>query len=437
MFRTKIDFFYLLSVLLPALLIAMAYFNNPTLIWIIIALSCVCIARPDALFPVYFISSLSNSYFSLGQGESAGRYLSLILILSLLVYVFRYRKSYLPNKYYSLILILIVLTFFSSLYGTTASLLPFLEMAQNLLVLLLLPMLRTYRLNRTLLSIFISCAILIIVVYLQALSNDAFLFEQRYNVEGEVNSNRIGMMMAQCSAIISVGFVYVRNKFAKGIIFLLYIICFFVILATGSRAAMISSLSAVLITLTFGVIRNARKVVVPLLFVLVGGYFVVNYVGGVDSSIIDRFSYEDLASRGGTGRADNNRIILLEIFPEHILFGSGVGGTNMKELGKQYNLPNLAHNIIVDPLSQMGIILFSLYVILIFRIIKETVVYSRSKTSIMFVFGLIPFYASCFNGIGETIFYEKFFWNEIALCLWSCNLYINKMLNGVTSNGTL
>ena len=418
----KIKFGDLLTVVLMISLMLLTRTHNMIFFLIPIFGSLFLIRRPESIFPLYYMSALSNSYFTLGGGQSAGRYLSLVIIFSLFIKANKSNegKGLLPS-----IIFLLFLSFVSALVSYTGSFEVFFQLAQCFLLLYFLQKYVTIDINRLMIYIGIASAVVVLFVFFEAVSNSAFVFETRYRGEDEgLNANRIGMMMEQCAAMMMALFFLSKNKIIKTFTLVIFIFAAFVVIATGSRSSLLAIIGSIPICLflTFGKLK--KKIVIPIILLSLSAYFIADFLSSQDSQMFDRFTLQSIEETGGTGRADNVKKIITEIMPDHLLFGSGMGGGNMKALGRSYNLQNLAHNIIVDPLSQMGILIYPIFMFILYVMLKPTLRFMRMYRWYIVPIALIS--SAIINGIGETIFYEKFFWNDIALCVLCGNLYIKE-----------
>lgn len=408
-----------------------------------LVISLFFIRKPEVIFPLYFISSLSTSYFAVQEGLGAGRYISMVFLLSLIIVSFQ--KGSIVSRDAKLIpgtIFLIVLTILSTAIGVSRDMTIGVQMVLNIAIFFLFQQIKGIDYQRLLLTLTISVAILTVLVFYQALVNDAFLFEERYRSgEDEVNSNRMAMMMEQCASVLLAASFVVKKPFVRVVLLVLTISSVFVLLATGSRSGLISILGVALFVVLIGFDVNVRRNFILVILVFGAGYYVLTYLQGFSSALLDRFSVANVQESGGTGRLDNATLILTKIFPSHLLFGSGLGGTNMKILGAPYHLDNLAHNIIIDPLTQMGVAIFPFFFIFLWSQMRRVFRQVVKNKEILLLVPASLFVAAVANGIGETIFYERFFWNDMALGLLFCNIldYQNRSVSEVkpriTKNG--
>lgn len=397
--------------------------HNIAFLLVSLSISVLLINRAENVFPLYFMSSLSTSYFSLGGGQSAGRYLSIIVISSLICSTFSMGYQH-KNAHFASVLLLIMCSFLSAATGYTGELEIFIQMLQIFIILFLLQSYVSIDLKRLLTYLAIGLSLVVMFVLSEAISNSAFVLEARYRgTEDGVNANRIGMMLEQCGALMMAVFFINKNKIIRILSILVFFSALFVIIATGSRASLLALLVSVPVCVFISATTQLKKALIPIIILSVLFVFVFDYLSTQDFAILDRFTLKSVEETGGTGRADNIKIIMTQIFPDHFLFGSGIGGGNMKALGLQYNLPNLAHNIIIDPLSQLGVVFYPIFLIVAYSFVRPAIGISRRYQLMIVPVALL--FSAIVNGIGETIFFEKLFWNDIALCMLLYNKYTN------------
>lgn len=424
------DFDTFSSLLLVVLLVFAAYFRSTTLYYTIVGLSLFYIRKPVVIFPVFFIATMSDTFFAIRVGLSVGRFLSLIMIASCVVR-WHICRVQLNSNNFILAVVLVVFTAFSAWLGYDGGSNIIIIMLMNLSVFFLFSRIPDVDLTKLMVVLSIGVFLFLIMMYLKASLEGAFLFEERYNANDEVNSNRLAIMAEQCGAVLLGFSFFFENKKLKfvNILRLLYvlgvIIAGYLILATGSRSGLLALLGALFLCVLLVVVKRKgkRNNLIILIVVVVLGV-VYTAVSKMDNKIMDRYTVENVQSNGGAGRADNAEVVLA-IFQDHLLFGSGIGTRNMHVLIKKSGYyGDASHNIIIDPLTQMGIIGFGLYLILILQVIRKGFRITKSK-EVAYFMAIIPFVAAVINGIGEVIFYEKLFWNDMALLVLAYNTMVN------------
>lgn len=416
----KKEFF--LSILIPICLVVLEVLQLKVMFYVILALSVVLISKPLVIFPGYYIASLSPTYFGTGEGTSISRYLSVILIASFIFHIINRNKKHLKSGSYTVLLI--VYSLFSCLFSFTGSLEPFFLMIQNLLVFLLLQQQEEVNTKTLYTSLFVSSLIVLGGLWYQMIWSGAALYEERYSVE-DVNTNRLAMMCEQIAALSLFPFFVSKNfslKFFSLIVFIAGVMMTFL---SGSRSAMIGVMGSVTVLLLILSKRNIKHAFIPVILLLIVTYVLVGYLDQMDTTLSQRFRLDTLRDSGSIdARLVSHRIILYNIFPHHMLFGVGMGGKNILEAGKQFSLVVPAHNIIIDPISQLGIIGFVLFIVPIVKVLRKSIhILSINNTlKPMACMVLLLVFAAIFNGMGEVIFYEKLFWNDLALGALLVNL---------------
>lgn len=421
MLRNKaILFDDIMALVIVILLIMMARTHQSVYFYTAMGCCLLCISKPLVLIPGYMMSSLSTSYFAVSEGMGAGRYMTILLIISYFISSIRKGENVLQDKYFGIIFVLIVSCFFSALIGPAQDYNTPIQMTMNLIVFLFIQKMEDVKINRLISHIVIAFSLLAVSIFAEAMMNSVFLFEQRYQGVGAdddagVNSNRMAIMLEQCGAMCIACFMYYKNYIVKGFLLACVFACVFVIIATGSRTGLI----ALLVAIAFSIIViggvDKRKIVIPFLCLLVSAYFLVVYLSSVNSPVLERFTFSSVDETGGSGRREGSYIIMTKFFPDNFLFGSGIGGANMLYYSGKYGFSSLCHNIIYDPLSQLGILIYCLFLYFLIPVYKKIYIFIKKNPSVSVFGGL--FVAITINGIGETIFYEKYFWNDLALCL--------------------
>ena len=200
------------------------------------------------------------------------------------------------------------------------------------------------------------------------------------------------------------------NKLIKISSLAIYAISIVIIVLSGSRSALVGLLVASLFVVFFTQTGGVKKAILPVALIALVGVGLVYFFSSIDSPILERFTLEDVMDDGGSGRLYYARQIYDEVILRHPFFGVGMGGQNVMALG----IEKQAHNIVIDPVSQLGIVGFVIYLCFIVPIIVRALKL-RNKNPFIII-PLTLFFTGLFNGIGEVVFYEKLFWNSLALC---------------------
>lgn len=402
---------YAASAAICVCLMMMAITDNSVFLYAALGISTLFIFCPEVVFTAYFIASLSGGYFSVGT-LGASRILSILVILSLLL---QCRKSVKPSQSNSVLwLLIIVYSALSCAFSVTGEISPFLIMFQCLLVAFFLKQAVGVDTELLMHLIILSAFISIIMLGRHIMQDSTIMFEERYTGTEGLNTNKFAMMCAQLGAVMIGAFSFLNNRPLKVLCLTSFALSVVIIVLTGSRSALIGLMAAALFVVFITQIQGFRKASLPIVLIILVGVILIRYFSSIDSPIIDRFSIEAVSSSGGTGRMGYAQRILNEVVLVHPLFGVGMGGENVMALG----IPKQAHNIIIDPISQLGIIGFSIYLCYVLPIIISSFKIRRKSSFI--IIPLTLFIAGLFNGVGEVVFYEKFFWNAIALCGLVC-----------------
>lgn len=398
---------YIASALICVCLMMMAITERSVFLYAVIGISLLFIFRPEVVFTAYFIASLSGGYFSVGS-LGASRVLSILVIVSLL---FQWRKfSKISSTLFFLEIFILLYSLFSCWFSVTGEMSGFLIMLQCLLVTFLLR--QSVKLDAELLIhlIIISSAIAIVLLGIHMLQDTSLLFEERYTGVEDTNTNKFAMMCAQLGAVMIGSFVFLKYKPFQIASLVVYAISILIIVLSGSRSALIGLLVASMFVVFFTQAGGVKKSILHVALIALVGVGLVYSLSNIDSPILERFTLEDIMDDGGSGRLGYARQIFDEVILQHPLFGVGMGGQNVMALG----IEKQAHNIVIDPISQLGIVGFVIYLCFIVPIIYRA--YKIRKKNPFIIIPLTLFFTGLFNGIGEVVFYEKLFWNSIALC---------------------
>lgn len=422
----EITFDDILTITIVVLLIMMTRSHQAIFFYCALGCCLLRITKPVVILPGYFLSSLSTAYFEVSEGMGAGRYMSLLLILSFVISSIRRGDKLDSDKYFSIIMLLIISCFLSSFIGPTSNFTTAIQMTMNLAILLFIQRIEMGNMSRLIAHLVIASSLLVLSVFMEAMTNSVFLLEQRYRAVGVnddegTNANRMAIMLEQCGTICVACFFYYKNYLIKMFLLGCVVASAFIIIATGSRTGLIALLTAIAFSLIVIGGVNKVKLIIPFICLLMVSFLLVDYLSTINSPVLERFTYSNVENTGGAGRIDGAYIIMTRFFPDHMLFGSGIGGANMLYFSSQYRFPNLCHNIVFDPLSQLGIIIYGLFLSFLVPAFKRIARFVKSYPNQSVCVALLV--AICLNGIGETIFYEKYFWNNLALCLLCCKQY--------------
>lgn len=407
------------SVALLALLVLMAYRSDVAFLYIILMLTMPVIHKPHVIFPLYYVSTLSSStsLFAVADGVTASRIFSIVLMLSMLIYLFNSKKSPFSAKNTLYVFSLILYLLFSCLISVSGSFDPFFGMLQNLLVLYFLQQLKGVNLSQLGISLVLGCVILTLFVVYSAYKGDAFSFEKRFTDEGEMNANRIAMLLCQTTSILLAASIVIKNFWVRIMLWAVSIASILVIIATGSRTALASVVLTPVVLIFFIQRKHFGKLLIGFVVIGIIAYFTYNFVLE-NTAFGARYDVEALQD---SARFPSQKIIITKLIPQYFIFGCGPGGVNTMAAGKPYGLQFPAHNFFIDPFCQLGIVGFLLFMIFIFGIFKKCFDLPESYYKSVLLLFMAPAICAIFNGLGEMIFYEKFFWCDLAMLLMYFN----------------
>lgn len=167
-------------------------------------------------------------------------------------------------------------------------------------------------------------------------------------------------------------FVYQLINSSKKKIFNLTIVFAFLLFtfATGSRGAMVSILSIVVILLLIKVRNNKKDILKVLLFVII---FLIAFsviFSILPEDVARRFSLDYIEEHGSTSRTDIWEALLTRFFNDDLLsqlFGKGIGTTVAYNTYGDY----VAHNLFIEILIGTGFVGLLFYIILLISMLKK------------------------------------------------------------------
>lgn len=423
MSKRKEKYLSIYSVILVVVLMLAQINESTTLLSVLFVGIALLFFNPVFILPVFIISSLGNTFFAY-DGISISRIIGFLLIAACLIAQIRNR---IPIKKIGFIFLVIffIYTLISSAFSITGSFVSFIVFMQSLVVVFLLSQLRNINLHNLSWILIISSVVTIIIFSFWFKENIIELGIQRLSVSEDTSINRLATMISQLIAILFTGFfIPGKNKLMKIILFSTILIGLTLIIFTGTRSALIAIIvSIVIITLYFFKIHT-KKVIIYLPLIILVGYLFINQFQEFDIHVLKRFTVEEVQDDGGSGRIGVWKALVPKTFEDGLFFGFGFGAENVYDLAKQYGFRFSAHNLLIDMFIQMGLtglILFFTYFFILAKKLLKSIDNPYILVPVMILLtGLI-------NGIGETVFLEKFFWNGIALA-W---LYLNNLPNSL------
>lgn len=392
--------------------------------------------NPFLLMPSLFLSSVLSDYFVLFNGGIDEGGISVSRIVSVIFVAFILLKGLqnslrLNRKF----LFLIIFITFANIISTLMSPLPGVEMILqillNTIIFLLLASWKKEYDKEKLINFMIIMAVMgsIYFAFMSLFNVDDLL---RYSISEGVNANSFGMALAQNSGILLGSFFWFRERKKSYIkiisLVILTGISIFILLLTGSRTAFFAvALTAVVMLLLEGVCYNKRSIftMIPILVLGFGLYYAVS--GLIDEYVvIERFTLDSILQSQGTGRIEIWEALFTYVIPENILFGVGIGAQNVKIAIAPYagTYVNAAHNILIDLLSQVGLVGFIAYFSLFSSVLFASVKEYRKGNKFMII-PLTMYLVALFNGIGESMYTTREIWLTMGLCILMINLSKN------------
>ncbi len=417
--KLKNTFLFYYSLFIVGLLLGTVNFTSPIILYILFGCCLSLFAQPVYIIPVYFVSSLANTYFIAGDGLGIGRFIGGILICSGLFHLSK--NSNLENKTNIRYIILITIFIcFSSMLSETGSLQAFFMFLQYFAVVVILSQFRNINLVEISKLLVLSSILTILVLGFTLQENLYEIGNERLSSNDDVNANRFAMMLSQLGAVTFAGFlIFNKKKIFQSFLIIFLLFDIFMVLLSGSRSALIGITGAISIII-FYLLLGRKKMVVPVLIAIIPVYFFVKQIQSINSPIIERFSTQEIEDSGGSGRLTIWEKLVPSVLRDDLYFGCGFGAENVLVLANKNGLYYPAHNFFIDLFLQIGIVGFAIFISYFLFVAKNIKNYIESP---LILIPLLILLTALFNGIGETIFSEKLFWNGIAFT-W---LYINNL----------
>lgn len=424
---------YLFVILSLLLLVVVGYSKNGNLSILFIVFLLIPIKKPILLLPVLFAAAVTSSFFlsSANSQVSLSRIIVIIFIFYSIINFALNKKRLQNSKTIIWLFALLSILLLSTLLSETLSFVPFISFALNLVLFYIMSLyvLEEEEKKRLYNYMIISALIIgITIIYISYKSNAINIISQRLSIE-EVNANRLAMATAQ--VIIVLVFVIITFLKRKKVFILLVLSgltagLIFVLLLTGSRTAFLAILSSsALIIILFFSGRSIRKLIIRVFLIGVISYGTYIFIESKYEfvGVFERFSVENMKESKGTHRLENAALIIKYVIPRNFFLGVGIGADNIKVALGMHNqsFKNAAHNIIIDPLSQIGILGFVLLWYMFINVLKKSIYIFKNGYFLMGL-PLSLLLVSIFNGIGETMYTTRFIWFAMGLCLIFLNV---------------
>ncbi len=409
----------IIGILIPSLVMLFVQTHSVPVLMVSFVLSFLYLRRPLVLFPVMFLTSLNTNLFMIIPGLSCGLIFMVLMIVSLTLNISSTDER-LRKRYAGWVILLLLINLFMSSISIIGSFDTFFKMFQSLLLFYLLSLQQKIDVRNIIYSLAGAVTVCVAIMLGAFLSGKMVINELgRFSTEG-VNENGLAMVFSQCSIILIFAFFYINSRIQKGIYIVTFFVALFLLLLSGSRSAMLGSLvgSFFIIAFYYLSLKKSRTYTFPIIIISLIAYVGVTYVMDMDLKVLERFTVDNMIEGRGTERLDRREYLLKNVFPEHPIFGIGLGSEN--EYAVTPDGP--CHNIIIDPLIQIGLFGITIYWIFIAQVMVRSRKYIRKNLEIILPLAL--FVACLINGIGEIVFWEKFFWNSISMTVLFVN-YLN------------
>lgn len=419
------DFPTFFSLLLVLLLLLIVITKSHLFLVLLLIGAGALMVNPVYLIPVLVISSLSGRYFDIGSGISISRVIGIFFVLGTIL--FYNRKLTIKKNHFIIIIVIFFLNLFSSVFSITGTYVAFFQMLPNLAIALICSGMEFKDIRKITILLIISAAFSVIFIALSIKGNLVMIQAQRLTAEQGLNANRFAMMLAQLTAIMMAGFAITKQLKLKLILLPLIFISYFMLILSGSRSATIGITFSSLIIFLFLFRKQRKKVFISVVSLFLAGAFFYHFIVHLNIPFLNRFTLQNVIRSGGTGRFQIWMTLVPYNLIHHFFFGVGFGGGNVYELAYRHGLFHAAHNFFIDLFLEVGIVGFLIY---IYYFIKVGKIIRKKLSNPLMLLPLWMFLTAVFNGIGETIFYDKLFWIGIALA-W---LFANNIQTTENSN---
>lgn len=414
--RLKISNIYSkISILFIIYLIAISNLKINILSLIAILISTVFILNPIYILPPLLISCLIGEYFVAFSGVGMSRIMTTVFIVGA---IYKFIINNIKIKISDILFILFFCSFniISAKTSTIGSITPAITMILNTFLLYSMKYIEIDNLNVFFKTISTSIIILTVYIFYITISGQAAEVGGRLVLDEAVNSNRLGMALAQVGALlygILVCGILKKRKFIHIITLFLAVISLFY---TGSRSALIAITGAIILMTLFSLFKKEKisKRIAVLLLAIVSIAIVFMIISNSNLEITERFSISSIKESGGSGRVDIWKVLFKYVIPENLLIGVGLGGENVSiEVASYLGKDHGTHNLLITIIAQTGIIGCIIYGSIFFKttlkLFKLFFKYSNLAMPLMMIV------TAFINGIGEDIFTERYLWFALGL----------------------
>lgn len=414
-----------LSTLYAILLVTMLYMSSLTrssiLSYATLIISVLGIANPIILVPSVFTSSLSSDFFSIGGNLGFYKPMVCLLIIALLIAVANknnLRSSWNIITEWDLPIVLVVVSFAFSfafaILSTTTMLIDF-----TLPVLLLFLVVRfnmdTRERKELVITLYYTSVISLLLLTVSCCINPTNI-GSRVSLAG-MNPNRLSIMAIQTFAMAFASALVLKRRLA---LVLVLPVSLMIVLMSGSRTGLVTFV-AVMIIAYFALVKKPSKRrgfrALVLLIGLAAIFFSVLQIVGKSAIFSERFDYSQVIEDGGTGRLDRIVVALQYIVPDNWLIGVGPYQNEQIALSRYFGdlSWSSSHNIIISMLTGLGVLGVAAYLLLIVKLFRRIASSFVQDSNVLIPLLLLA--AALVNGVGEIIYYEPFFFIEIAIAL--------------------
>ena len=379
------------------------------------------ILNPEYLLGPVLFSNVWGAWFLVADGQTFARYLTLLFAFSVFLKVISVKQKIKVDFWFFTIVAAVALALATSAYGAWG----YTSLPTSFALSMLLCFATIYcpiKSKELLLKQLWLFAIMgIIFAFWLVLRNGLDVFESGRlgaGLDEEMTANAVGKGICTFAALVFVHFL--TNRFKGKVIHLtLLFVSVFLIFLTGSRNSLLALAITAIISLLYWLKLNSKRLIPVILLIaviLVGCYYLYNYLVEAFPSLMERFALSDVMEDGGSGRINVWSAYFKECFPKYWFVGMGFDPNNLiYDIQIINSVGHGAHNHIVDILASTGVVGLALFgamhiksYILSFKSIKR-------DTSAIIPFAI--FTATLLLGIGENVLRGRMLWFATALVI--------------------
>jgi O-antigen ligase len=391
------------------------YAGSQILSFLALGLCCFLISEPLNLFSIYYVTSIGSRifYFDNKGTVSFSLVVFLVLLISTLLKLLKLKEIVnAPRQNYIFLLFsFIIVSVVTSLTGEVNGAI---RILQSLVLLYFFSLIKTSDFRGLLRLIAWNSIVVILFFTVFYYKNilKILIISDRFSFNEFIHPNDVAMFYVQLGISSLIFMFYDFNLFEKVTGIVSYLIALSYVVISGSRTGLITILSVFITYLMYSNIVFLKKIkvliVIGLLFLL--GLF---YIQSFDIPILERFSVQKVVDSGGSNRTYLIGIVIDKIIPENFLMGIGIGPENTATAMRINIGTTSVDNMYIETFAELGLIGFIMFYF--YFIYLSYLFFKNRKSNIFLIFPLIIVTTCFINGIGELIFYEKFFWNGFIL----------------------